>query len=56
MVPILLPFVSEVVCNLGSSHDPWVVKDRTVEQIIVRKRRFLVKASLEKPPRFEEAV
>ena len=30
MVPVLLPFVSEVVCNLRSSHDPWVVKDRAV--------------------------
>ena len=56
MVPILLPFVSEVVCNLRSSHDPWVVKDRTVEQIIMRERWFLMKTGFEQSPRTEEAM
>ena len=56
MVPVLLPFVSEVVCNLRSSHDPWVVEDRAVEQIIMRERWFLVKTSFEQSPRTEEAV
>ena len=56
MVPVLLPFVSEVVCNLGSSQNPWVVKDRAVEQIIMRERWFLMKTGFEQSPRTEEAA
>ena len=43
MVPILLLAVGEEVCNLGSSQYPWVVKNGTVEQIVVRGRRSLMK-------------
>ena len=56
MIPILLLFISEEVCNLGSSQYPWVVKDGTVEQIVVRGRRFLMKTGFEKSPCTEEAM
>ena len=56
MVPVLLSFVGEGVCNLGSSQNPWVVKDGAVEQIVVRGRRFLMKTGFEKSPCTEEAV
>ena len=56
MVPVLLSLVSEEVCNLGSSQYPWVVKDGTVEQIVVRGRRSLMKPGFEKSPGTKEAV
>ena len=56
MVPVLLLSVGEEVCNLGSSQYPWVVKDGTVEQIVVRGRRSLMKLGFEKSPGTKEAV
>ena len=56
MVPILLLTVGEEVCNLGSSQYPWVVKDGTVEQIVVRGRRSLMKPGFEESLGTKEAV
>ena len=56
MVPILLLTVGEEVCNLGSFQYPWVVKYGTVEQIVVRGRRSLMKPGFEKSPSTNEAV
>ena len=56
MFPVFLPLVSEEICNLGSSQIPWVVKDRAVEQIVMRERWFLMKTGFEQSPRTEEAV
>ena len=56
MFPVFLPLVSEEICNLGSSQNPWVVKDRAVEQIVMRERWFLMKTGFEQSPRTEEAV
>ena len=56
MVPILLSLVGEGVCNLGSSQNPWVVKDGAVEQIVVFERIFLMKTGFEKSPCTKEAV
>ena len=56
MVPVLLLTVGEEVCNLGSSQYPWVVKDGTVEQIVVRGRRSLMKPGFKKSPGTNEAV
>ena len=56
MVPVLLSLVGKGVCNLGSSQYPWVVKDGTVEQIVVRGRRSLMKTGFKKSPCTKEAV
>ena len=56
MVPILLLAVGEEVCNLGSFQYPWVVKNRTVEQIVVRGRRSLMKPGFKKSPGTKEAL
>ena len=45
MVPILLLAICEEVCNLGSFQNPWVVKDGTVEQIVVRGRSVVLKSA-----------
>ena len=46
LFPVLLLLVGEGVCNLGSSQNSWVVKDGTVEQVIVCGWRFLMKTGL----------
>ena len=56
MVPILLLTVGEEVCNLGSFQYPWVVKYGTVEQIVVRGRRSLMKPGFKESPGTNEAV
>ena len=56
MFPVFLPLVSEGVCNLWSSQNPWVVKDWAVEQIVMRGWWFLMKTGFEQFPRTEEAV
>ena len=56
IVPVFLPLVSEGVCYLGSSQNPWVVKDWAVEQIVMRGWWFLMKTGFEQSPRTEEAV
>ena len=45
MVPVLLSLVGKGVCNLGSSQNPWVVKDGAVEQIVVSGRKFRSKTN-----------
>ena len=45
--PIFLLVVRGEVCKLGSPENPWVVKDRAVEQIIVRGWWFLMKTGFE---------
>ena len=54
--PIFLLLVGEEVCNLRSPENPLVVKDRAVEQIIMRGWWFLMKTGFEQSPRTEEAV
>ena len=56
MVSVLLSLVGEGVCNLGSSQYPWIVKDGTVEQIVVCGRRFLMKTGFKKSPCTKEAM
>ena len=56
MVPILLLTVGEEVCNLGSFQYPWVVKYGTVEQIVVRGRRSLMKPGFKESLSTNEAV
>ena len=45
--PLFLLLVRGEVCNLRSPENPWVVKDRAVEQIIMRGWWFLMKTGFE---------
>ena len=47
MFPVFLLLVGEGICNLGSSQNPWVVKDGAVEQIVMRGWWFLMKTGFE---------
>ena len=54
--PVFLLLVGEGICNLGSSQNPWVVKDGAVEQVVMHGWWFLMKTGFEQQPRTEEAV
>ena len=45
---VSFPLVCEIVCNLWFPKNPWVEKERTMEQIIMCGWRFLVKTCFKK--------
>ena len=53
---IYFPLVGEEVSNLWLPKNPWVEKERTVEQIVMRGWKFLMETCFEKYPRIKEAV